>query len=60
MYVPFQDSTFLLAKFDSGTYTHGNISLPRVDAIAAKRQRWQLWVEVTNLDPIEGVEIKFT
>ena len=58
MYVPFQDSTFLLVKFDSGTYTHGNISLPRVDAIAAKRKDGKLWVEVTNLDQNEGVEIE--
>jgi alpha-N-arabinofuranosidase len=58
MYVPFQDSTFLPVKFDSGTYTHGNISLPRVDAIAAKGKDGKLWVEVTNLDPNEGVEIE--
>ena len=58
MYVPFQDSTFLPVKFDSGTYTHGNISLPRVDAIAAKGKEGRLWVEVTNLDPNEGVEIE--
>ena len=36
MYVPFQDATFVPVTFDAGTYTHGDITLPRVDAIAAK------------------------
>jgi alpha-N-arabinofuranosidase len=36
MYVPFQDATFVPVAFDAGTYTHGGVSLPRVDAIAAK------------------------
>ena len=36
MYTPFQDSTFVPVTFDAGTYTHGDITLPRVDAIAAK------------------------
>ena len=41
MYVPFQDATFVPVAFDAGTYTHGDISLPRVDAIAAKDTSWQ-------------------
>ena len=36
MYVPFQDATFVPVTFNAGTYTHGDITLPRVDAIAAK------------------------
>ena len=52
MYVPFQDATFVPVTFDAGTYTHGNITLPRVDAIAAKDASGKLWLEVTNLDPI--------
>src|SRR5205823_9446528 len=36
MYVPFQDATFVPVTFDAGTYTHENITLPRVDAVAAK------------------------
>ena len=36
MYVPFQDATFVPITFDAGTYTHGDVALPRVDAIAAK------------------------
>jgi len=58
MYVPFQDATFVPVTFDSGTYMHGDISLPRVDAIAAKDAAGKLWLEITNLDPNEAVEIE--
>ena len=51
MYVPFQDATFVPVTFDAGTYTHGDITLPRVDAIAAKDANGKLWLEITNLDP---------
>ncbi|HZD32780.1 MAG TPA: alpha-L-arabinofuranosidase C-terminal domain-containing protein [Candidatus Angelobacter sp.] len=58
MYVPFQNSTFVPVTFNSGTYTHGDINLPRVDAIAAKDKDGKLWVEVTNVDPNEAVEVE--
>lgn len=58
MYVPFQDATFVPVAFDAGTYTHDNISLPRVDAIAAKGKDGKLWLEITNIDPNETVEIE--
>jgi alpha-N-arabinofuranosidase len=58
MYVPFQDATFVPVTFDAGTYRYGDISLPRVDAIAAKDKAGKLWLEVTNVDPNEGVEIE--
>ena len=51
MYVPFQDATFVPVTFDAGTYTHGDITLPRVDAIAAKDAAGKLWLALTNLDP---------
>jgi alpha-L-arabinofuranosidase len=57
MYVPFQDATFVPVSFDAGTYTHVNITLPRVDAIAAKDKAGKLWLAVTNLDPNQPVEI---
>jgi alpha-N-arabinofuranosidase len=38
-------------SFDAGAYTHGNGTLPRVDAIAAKDKAGRLWLAVTNLDP---------
>jgi alpha-N-arabinofuranosidase len=50
MYVPFQDATFIPVAFDAGTYTHGSVTLPRVDAIAAKSADGKLLVEITNLD----------
>jgi alpha-N-arabinofuranosidase len=51
MYVPFQDATFVPVTFDAGTYTHGDVNLPRVDAIAAKDTAGKVWVAVTNVDP---------
>src|SRR5437764_8566966 len=58
MYVPFQDATFVPVTFNAGSYTHGDITLPRVDAIAAKDRAGKLWLEVTNLDPDQPVEIE--
>jgi len=60
MYVPFQDAIFVPVAFNAGTYTHGDISLPRVDAIAAKDASGKLWLELTNLDPNQSVEIQAT
>jgi alpha-N-arabinofuranosidase len=60
MYVPFQDSTFVPVTFDAGTYTHENIPLPRVDAIAAKDKVGRLWLEITNIDSDQPVEIDVT
>ena len=58
MYLPFQDATFVPVIFDAGTYTQGEISLPRVDAIAAKDASGKLWLEITNVDPNQPVEIE--
>jgi alpha-N-arabinofuranosidase len=58
MYVPFQDATFVPVTFDAGSYTHDNITLPRVDAIAAKDANGKLWLEITNLDPNQPVEFE--
>jgi len=58
MYVPFQDATFLPVTFDAGTYTHGEITLPRVDAIAAKDSAGKLWLAFTNIDANQAVEIE--
>lgn len=60
MYVPFQDAMFVPVMLNAGTYTQGDIILPRVDAIAAKDKGGKLWVEVTNVDPEEPVEIKLS
>jgi len=60
MYVPFQDATFLPVTFTAETYTHGDITLPRVDAIAAKDATGKLWLEMTNIDPNSPVEIEIS
>ena len=57
MYVPFQDATSVAVSFDAGTYTHGDVTLPRVDAIAAKDSAGVLWLAVTNIDPTRPVEL---
>jgi len=59
MYVPFQDASFLPVTFNAaGSYTHGDITLPRVDGIAAKDAAGKLWVEITNVDPNNSLEIE--
>jgi alpha-N-arabinofuranosidase len=35
----------------------GSVSLPRVDALAAKDAAGKLWIEITNLDPVKPVSI---
>ncbi len=57
MYVPFQEATFVPVTFDAGSYTHGAVTLPRVDAIAAKDTAGKLWLAVTNVDPTRPVTI---
>ncbi|HEY8536412.1 MAG TPA: alpha-L-arabinofuranosidase C-terminal domain-containing protein [Vicinamibacterales bacterium] len=57
MYVPFQDAAFVPVTFDAGTYTHDGITLPRVDAIAARATDGTLWLALTNLDPNRPAEI---
>ena len=57
MYVPFQDATFVPVDFDPGTVHRDGITLPRVDALAARDASGNLWLEITNLDPEKSVEI---
>ncbi len=57
MYLPFQDSTFVPVSFNAGNYTFDGITLPRVDAIAAKDKEGRLWLAITNVDPNRSVEI---
>ena len=58
MYVPFQDATFVPVAFDAGKCMHDDITLPRVDAIAARDPAGKLWLEITNLDPNQSAEIE--
>jgi alpha-N-arabinofuranosidase len=58
MYVPFQDATFLPVKFDAGTWQQGTITLPRVDAIAARDGEGRLLLSLTNVDPESPARIE--
>jgi alpha-N-arabinofuranosidase len=57
MYVPFHDATLVPASFDAGTYAHGDISLPRVDAVAARDTSGKLWLALANVDPNRPVRL---
>jgi alpha-N-arabinofuranosidase len=57
LYVPFQGATAIPVRFDAGTYRHGDIILPRVDAIAARDSSGTLWLALTNVDPDQPAEI---
>jgi alpha-N-arabinofuranosidase len=58
MYVPFQDATFVPVEFDAGAYANGSITLPRIDAVAARNANGQLWLALTNLDPDRSIRVK--
>jgi alpha-N-arabinofuranosidase len=60
MYVPFQDATFVPVTFDAGRYTHGAITLPRLDVIAGKDASGTLWLSFANVDPHRPAEIATT
>lgn len=57
MYVPFQDATRLPIRFDAGTYRFGDVSVPRIDAIAARDTDGKLWIALTNVDPTKPAQI---
>lgn len=57
MYVPFQNATRLPISFDAGTYTFGDVSVPRIDAIAARGTDGKLWIALTNVDPDKPADI---
>jgi alpha-N-arabinofuranosidase len=58
MYVPFQDATFVPVAFAAGSYTHGDVTLPRLDAIAARDTTGKLWLAMTNLDPNRPADVE--
>lgn len=57
MYVPFQDATAVPVSFDAGTYSLGTISLPKVDAVAARDSAGKLWLALVNVDPNRPAKI---
>jgi len=57
MYVPFQDAAFLPVQYDAGSYSQGNVTLPRLDAIAARGKDGKVYLSLTNLDPAQPLEV---
>jgi alpha-N-arabinofuranosidase len=60
MYVPFQDATFVPVTYNAGSYMNADVSLPRLDAVAARDASGRLWLAITNLDPNQSVEVETT
>jgi alpha-N-arabinofuranosidase len=57
MYLPMQDATLIPVRFDPGTYHHGDITLPAVDAVAMRDTSGRLWLSLVNLDPREAKDV---
>ena len=57
LYVPFQDAAFVPVKFDAGEYKYQDVTMPRLDAVAARGRDGKLWLAVTNIDPNRPAEI---
>ncbi len=57
MYVPFQDASALPMSFDSGRYSYKTLTLPRLDAIAAKQANGHIALSLVNLDPAQPLTI---
>jgi alpha-L-arabinofuranosidase len=60
LYLPFQDATFIPVTFDAGSYRHGDITLPRVDAVAARAVNGKLYLALVNLDPARPETVRVT
>jgi alpha-N-arabinofuranosidase len=58
MYVPFQDATLVPVRLEAGFYTHRDVALPRVDALAAKDASGRLWLALANVDPNRPVTVE--
>jgi len=57
LYVPFHDATFLPVTVPAGVYEHGGVSLPRIDAIAARDPAGKTWLALAHLDPAHPVRV---
>ena len=57
MYVPFQDAQVLPVTLNTGQYTLGTDSLPKVDAIAARGKDGKVWLSLINLDANNPADI---
>jgi alpha-L-arabinofuranosidase len=57
MYVPFQEAKVIPVTVSAAEYKHGDISLPAVDAIAARDAQGKTWLAVSNLDPTKPTQV---
>jgi alpha-L-arabinofuranosidase len=57
LYVPFHGATLLPATVSAAEYSHGDVKLPRVDAIAARDTAGKVWVALAHLDPAQPVRV---
>ena len=60
MYVPFHDSILVPVSFDAGTYSYGDLKLPKVDAIAARDSSGRVWLALVNIDPNQPASVAAT
>jgi alpha-L-arabinofuranosidase len=57
MYVPFQNATLLSAELEPGEYKFGDITMRRVDGVAARDKDGQVWLAATNIDPNASTDV---
>jgi alpha-L-arabinofuranosidase len=57
MYIPFQDAKSLPVEVDAGAYQFDDVTLPRVDAIAARSKDGKLWLAVIHIDPNRPLDL---
>ena len=57
LYLPFQDATSVPVKFDAGDYKFQALTMPRLDAVAARDKAGKLWLAVTNIDPTRPADL---
>jgi alpha-L-arabinofuranosidase len=57
LYLPFQDATLLPVTVSAGEYRLGDITLPRVDAMAARDTHGKTWLAVVNLHPGQATKV---
>ena len=60
LYLPFQDATLLPLSYAAGEYKVDKITLPKVDAIAARGKDGKIWLALTNLDPNQPADVPAT
>ncbi len=57
LYLPFQGATPLQIELDTPAYREAGITLPAVDASAARDADGRLWVALVNLDPRQSARV---